>query len=283
MKSGAFQVSREIFENPIWEDVIKFRLFFFIVGNAVFAEEGVTKAGVHIKRGQYLRSYRNLQKDLQYLENRAVKQYSLSVIKKKVDQLVKEKRLKIEDAEPGTLFTVVNYALYQGLSNYGKVTENGARTGRERGENNNKNVKKEKNVKDINNKPIKKGEKDMPKKTKKLREGTIEYAESVRLKPEEFDKLTNELGTDSVQWMLDALSAYKVSNDKYYANDYAVFKRGGWLRERLDEHLSKQKTKVSTSDFLQNKLNGGYPGDRERIDITPNHGEQNIFKIQNRG
>ncbi len=29
MNKGAFQISREIFENPIWEDIPKFRIFFF--------------------------------------------------------------------------------------------------------------------------------------------------------------------------------------------------------------------------------------------------------------
>lgn len=147
---GAFQTSREIFNNPIWQDVIKFRLFFYIVGNAVFSEEGVKQGSILIKRGQYLRSYRNLAADLEYLDNKSLKRYSISVIKKKIDQLVMEKRLKIEETELGTLFTVVNYALYQGFDHYKtnnrEQTENGARTVREQSENNNNNVKKVKKV-----------------------------------------------------------------------------------------------------------------------------------------
>lgn len=142
---GAFQTSREIFSNPIWTDVIKFRLFFFIYGNAVFSDEGVKVGNITLKRGQFLRSYRNLANDLQYLDNRSLKIYSISVLKKKVDQLVKENRLKVEDTELGTLFTVVNYSLYQGFEHYKNRTENGARTGREQRENNNNKVKNVKN------------------------------------------------------------------------------------------------------------------------------------------
>ncbi|WP_052087716.1 hypothetical protein [Paenibacillus wynnii] len=155
---GAFQTSREIFENPIWQDIPKFRIFFYIVGNAVFAEEGITISGVHVKRGQYLRAYRNLSKDLEYVENRSIKRYSISVISRKVEQLVKEERLKIEDSELGTLFTVVNYAMYQGFEHYKKGTwnsvgtelertENGDGTELEQGWNNNKKDNKDINVK----------------------------------------------------------------------------------------------------------------------------------------
>lgn len=135
--SGAFQTSREIFENPIWQDIPKFRIFFYIVGNAVYAEEGRVISGVHVKRGQFLRAYRNLANDLEYIENRSVKKYSLSVISRKVEQLVKEERLKIEDTELGTLFTVVNYALYQGFDHYKKTTWNSVGTDLERSENGN--------------------------------------------------------------------------------------------------------------------------------------------------
>lgn len=152
MQKGAFQTSRNIFENPIWSDVPKFRIFFYIYGNAVFSKDGTTVAGMKIERGQFLRSYRNLREDLEYVENRSIKKYSLSVIKRKIDSLVEENRLKIEDTELGTLFTVVNYESYQVLDNYKKSNlerrKNADGTGMERSGNNNKNVKNVKNEKE---------------------------------------------------------------------------------------------------------------------------------------
>ncbi|MCX67271.1 hypothetical protein DXP70_08165 [Listeria monocytogenes] len=152
---GAFQMSREIFDNDIWTDIIKFRIFFFIVGNAVFSENGVTKGGIQVGRGQYLRSFRNLREDLVYYDNNAEKLYSLNTIKTKIDELVTENRLQIKTTKLGTLFTVCNYALYQDLSNYkADSTErqkNSHRTATEQPQNNNKNVKNEKNDKKDNN------------------------------------------------------------------------------------------------------------------------------------
>ncbi|QHM51361.1 hypothetical protein C7M41_00031 [Pediococcus acidilactici] len=146
---GAFQTSREIFENPIWTDVIKFRIFFYIYGNAVFAKEGTQVGDIHLKRGQYLRSYRNLQKDLTYMEKRAFKTYSISTIESKIKQLVKENRIQIESTDYGTLFTVLNYEEYQGFERYQKPLSeqqpHSNRTTSERHPNNNKNVNKDNN------------------------------------------------------------------------------------------------------------------------------------------
>lgn len=108
-------MDRGIFENSIWNDVIEFRIFFYIVGNAIWKEEGVNMGNIHIKRGQYLRSYRRLKDDLMYIENNAIKYYSVSTIKRKVDKLVNDGRLETEETELGTLFTVVNYNKYQWL------------------------------------------------------------------------------------------------------------------------------------------------------------------------
>lgn len=145
MAKGAFLTSREIFSSSIWSDVIELRLFMFIYGNAVFAEDGIEVAGIHLKRGQFLRSYRNLRDDLQYTENKAFKKYPLSTIKTKIDKLVKEKRLAIEATEYGTLFTVLNYAVYQSFEHYegGNVERhlNSIRTANVQSPNNNKNVK----------------------------------------------------------------------------------------------------------------------------------------------
>lgn len=153
---GAFQTSREIFENPIWTDVIKFRIFFYIYGNAVFAKEGTRVGDIHLKRGQYLRSYRNLQKDLTYMEKRAFKTYSISTIESKIKQLVKEKRIQIESTDYGTLFTVLNYEEYQGFERYQKSLSeqqpHSNRTATERHPNNNKNVNKDKNKDSLSSK-----------------------------------------------------------------------------------------------------------------------------------
>jgi len=153
MNKGAFQISRTIFENDLWADVIKFRLFFYILGKAVFSENGIIHAGIHLERGQYLRSLRNLQEDLAYREGRgnAVKKYPLTTIQRKIKSLEKEERITTKSTEYGTLFTVVNYALYQGLDNYKNNSveqqRNSDGTEMEQRWNNNKN---EKNVKNDN-------------------------------------------------------------------------------------------------------------------------------------
>lgn len=144
MNNGAFIVGRDIFEGGLWNDIQKFRIFLFIVGHAVFKNEGIKKGSVHIKRGQYLRSYRNLQRDLEYVENRSEKIYALSSIRRKVNELVDEGYLQTEDTELGTLFTVLEYDRYQDFNSYKKEhgtareqPEYGLRTAREQPENNN--------------------------------------------------------------------------------------------------------------------------------------------------
>lgn len=142
--SGAFIVSREIFENPIWLNNVEFRMFFLILGKAVFSEEGQYKGNVHIKKGQWLRSYRNLQSDLEYLENNAIKRPGLATVKRVVEKLVSDGRINVEKTELGTLFTVVNYCKYQDFDTYKKLTRNSAKnsngTAAEQRRNNNNNA-----------------------------------------------------------------------------------------------------------------------------------------------
>ncbi|WP_414842165.1 hypothetical protein [Enterococcus saccharolyticus] len=198
MSKGAFQTSREIFENPIWTDVVKFRIFFYIYGNAVFAKEGVTIAGIHLKRGQYLRSYRNLQNDLAYMEKRAFKQYSLHTIKNKIDQLVKEGRIKIESTDYGTLFTVLNYEEYQGFERYEKnlseQQRNSNGTASEQQRNNNKNDKNVKNDKNNNPRNRKKRVYDDNDPNKKLAILLFKsISKNQNIKEPDFDKWANTI------------------------------------------------------------------------------------------
>lgn len=183
--SGAFQTSREIFDNPIWKNIVDFRLFFLIYGQAVFSNEGVRLADdLVLQRGQWCRSLRNLQKDLEYVENRQVKTYSLSVLNRCISRAVASQRLCTKTHELGTVFTVINYELYQGFGGYKKDnleqdlehSGNSRGTVEEQSGNNNKNVKKDKNDMKVN-KVIKK-----------------EYADYVFLTETEYDKLTELFG-----------------------------------------------------------------------------------------
>jgi hypothetical protein len=151
--AGAFQTSREIFENPIWKNIVEFRLFFLIYGNAVFSEEGYRVSDdLILQRGEWLRSTRKLQDDLTYIENRQVKTYSTSVLHRAIVSLVKAQRICTRKHELGTVFTVVNYDVYQGFIGYKKENlernleqhQNSVGTVLEQSGNNNKNVNKDK-------------------------------------------------------------------------------------------------------------------------------------------
>lgn len=140
-------MDRGIFQNSIWNNVAEFRVFFYIVGNAVWKEEGIYMGDIHIKRGQFLRSYRNLREDLMYVENNAIKYYSISNLKKITDKLETDGRIKKEETRLGTLFTVINYSYYQGFNRFiddnQERRENAERTEQEQNKNNKKKDNKE--------------------------------------------------------------------------------------------------------------------------------------------
>jgi hypothetical protein len=159
--NGSFQTSRELFQNPIWKNIVEFRLFFLIYGSAVFSEQGVRVSDdLVLHRGQWLRSTRKLQEDLQYIENRQVKKYSTATINRCIKSLVKMQRLCTKTHELGTVFTVVNYELYQGFGSTQKQnlehnleqSRNSDETVTKQSRNNNKNVNKDN--KDKNDKNI---------------------------------------------------------------------------------------------------------------------------------
>jgi hypothetical protein len=224
--SGAFQTSREIFENPIWKNIVDFRLFFLIYGQAVFADEGYrVSEDLHLERGQWCRSLRNLQKDLEYVENRQIKTYSLSVLNRCIKRAVDSQRLCTRIHELGTVFTVVNYEQYQGFANYknGNLERNLEQSGNsggtveEQSGNNNKNVKKEKNAKKVKEEVIK----DI-------------YAEKVYLSITEYEKLIIKYGNeDNAKWGIEKLSIYKCSKRTNYTSDYHVLI--GWVFDDFEK------------------------------------------------
>lgn len=159
--SGSFQTSRDIFANPIWKNIVEFRLFFLIYGNAVFSDEGVRLADdLILKRGEWCRSTRKIQEDLTYIENRQVKTYSTSVINRCIKKLEQSQRICTRLHELGTVFTVLNYEQYQGFGvmkkqNLEQNLEqcwNSSGTVEEQSGNNNKNVNNDKKVNKVSNK-----------------------------------------------------------------------------------------------------------------------------------
>ncbi|MBF2609537.1 hypothetical protein IBB45_14170 [Listeria innocua] len=256
---GAFQMSREIFENDIWSDVIKFRLFFYIVGNAVFSENGVMKGGIQIGRGQYLRSFRNLREDLLYYDNNAEKFYSLSTIKEKIDELVREERLEITTTKLGTLFTVRNYALYQDLNNYSGTSSerlpNSHRTATEQPPNNKKNVKKDKNDNKDN--------KDNNKRQNKFDEVHLSLAnllfEMIKSNNPEEKVPDVEKWAHDIRIMIeqDKRDAEKVKNAIIWSqkNDFwcGVIKSPKSLRKNYDQMATQRNKPVANKPF--NKYN----------------------------
>ena len=224
MPEGVFQTDRIIFDSPIWENPAKFRLFFYIYGNAIFSKEGVDIGGIHLSRGQLLKSYRKLSDELEYIENHSLKKYSISHIKKLIGELVKEKRLEMEVSQLGTLFTVLNYEQYQGFERFEKdnreQSENTTRTLRERNENNNKNDKNDKNVK-----------KDI-------------YGEKVHLSESEYAKLIVQHGETETNQMISILDNwYLTKGNKPNKSDYHTMVGVGWVLKRFKEDQQRRGNK----------------------------------------
>lgn len=141
--TGWVKIHRKIFSNGIWKKPTDFRLFFFLLVNAVF--DVVRYDDIVVGRGQYLRSYRQLREDLSYIQNNRIIRPSLSVIKRAIEHLVNLQMIDLTDTRLGTLFTILNYEKYQTEGNFLEVDKlelgTGLGTDLEHPENNNKNDK----------------------------------------------------------------------------------------------------------------------------------------------
>jgi hypothetical protein len=262
--SGAFQTSREIFNNPIWKNIVDFRLFFLIYGQAIYSEEGYRMSeDLFLERGQWCRSVRKLQDDLTYIENRQIKTYSLSVISRCIKRLVDSQRVCTKTHELGTVFTVVNYESYQGLHNYKndnmernlEQSGNGGGTVGEQSGNNNKKENKE-------------------KKVKKVKEVVLKciHASLVSLSKDEYPKLVEKYGTEeSVKWAIEKLSNYKHTKKTNYVSDYHVLigwvfddyekkkltlVQGGQSNGKYGDYSSKNKTKGAGIEGWESLISG---------------------------
>ena len=149
---GAFIVARDIFQNPIWQNLTEFRLFLLIVGKANHSDKPFVYGDVKVGQGQWLRSYRNLQYDLEWVDNNAAKRPGKATIQRAINRLGRDGRVVCETTTLGTLFTVCNYQKYQDLNTYRKGTRDdagdssGTAAGQQRDNNNNCNNYKNKDI-----------------------------------------------------------------------------------------------------------------------------------------
>ena len=233
MPGGVFQTDRAIFDNPIWKNPAKFRLFFYIYGNAVFSKDGLDIGGIHLGRGQLLKSYRNLSDELEYLENHSLKRYSISHIKKMIDELVDEKKIQMEISPLGTVFTVLNYEQYQGFERFEKDNrehcENTERTLKERRKNNNNKDNKDNNE---NNKERK-------SKERKNNIAKKYYGEKVKMYEEEFFKLESRIGKDALEALILKMELYLKASGKSYKCYYSALCQ--WIIRDADRSNNSTK------------------------------------------
>lgn len=112
---GHFRIIREVFQRDIFKNVVDFRLFFLILGQAMF-KDGVPAGDIILERGEWLRSYRQLQKDLEYIDGRAVRQYGIATLKRSTERLIAEHLISTKKADSGTVFRVEKYNELQGIA-----------------------------------------------------------------------------------------------------------------------------------------------------------------------
>jgi hypothetical protein len=263
--AGAFQTSRELFENPIWKNIVEFRLFFLIYGKAIFAEEGYKQADdLFLNRGEWCRSIRKLQSDLEYIENRQIKTYSVSVISRCIKRLEQSQRIRTRIHELGTVFTVVNYEQYQGFEGYKKqnleqnLEQSGNSSGTVEEQSGNNNKKDNKDIK------VKKEKKDIIPK--------IKFAEFVSMTQEEHDKLTETHGEDKVNRIIETLDNYKGSTGKKYTSDYRAILN--WVVSRVDE--DDRKLTLVRGGGNGGKYQAGYGGPSEASRKAASRGAENF-------
>ena len=269
--SGVFQIDREIFEHGIWNNVAEFRIFFYILGNAVWKEEGKDYGNVHVGRGQYLRSYRNLREDLMYMDNNAIKYYSLSYIKKITDKLVLDERIEKEETELGTLFTVVNYSLYQGFDRFKddsrERSENGARTEQEQNKNNKKKDKKVKNDKNIYKDIVEYLNKKSNKNFRHSTKATQRFIDARLNEGFTLDDFKKVIDIKSNQWLGGEMEQYlrpqTLFGTKFesYLNEGGVDNGANRKRDRENETEAKRLERLAIEEGLIK------PGEIEDIEV----------------
>ncbi len=154
--SGAFVISRSIFESEIWYKPPEYlKIWLYLIGKA--NHKGRKYGGFFCERGQYFCSYSELSEQLKYNIGFVNKTYSDSRMKNLMKYLRSTLMVTTVKNPRGILITITNYDSYQDLSNYENPSEKTSEETMKKPRINqkalsiNKNDKELKNEKNLNN------------------------------------------------------------------------------------------------------------------------------------
>lgn len=112
---GYIKLYRALQGSEVWAWPPRYlKLWVYLLLEARWAPQSV--AGLSVSRGQVVKSYSQIQKDNEWVENRGVRRWSKSQIKRMVDRLVEAGMVTTSETELGTLFRIRNFEKYQGLT-----------------------------------------------------------------------------------------------------------------------------------------------------------------------
>ncbi len=145
---GYIKVARRLKESAIWsQDPHYLRLWTYLLLSARWDEKPIKKGIVTIGRGQVLKSFRRIAEENEWTENRALKRWSPSRVKRMLEWLSRNGAISLHGTELGTLITISNFNDYQDPETYRMELGTGPGTQSERTRNNRKKDKKENTTK----------------------------------------------------------------------------------------------------------------------------------------
>ena len=116
---GHIKVARRLKESAIWlQDPHYLRLWTYLLLSVRWDEKPIQKGSITIGRGQVLKSFRRIADDNEWRENRALKKWSTSRVKRMLDWLSENEMVSLQGTEVGTLITVLNFNDYQDPETY---------------------------------------------------------------------------------------------------------------------------------------------------------------------
>ena len=120
--SGAFVISRSIFESEIWYKPPEYlKIWLYLIGKA--NHKGRKYRGHYCERGQYFCNYAELREQLDYKIGYRNKKYGDFTPKNLMKYLRKFLMVTTVKKPRGLLITITNYDSYQNLSNYENPSE----------------------------------------------------------------------------------------------------------------------------------------------------------------